>query len=195
MSADIDRLLEEASAIKERMGLSVPVDIVATYMAMYVMFAEVASKLPASSGYEPLLVEAGWNRLAARGMAALLRRHGRRRARESKWHRPVFDAIRFLAQSQRQVRAILPRAKLILYAWKETSIIETLFDEAGLRDTTFEFINLLESAVNRRDVDRKRITEIAASVLPFVSINRGPKITAPSAAYEFCVGGPEGLGW
>jgi hypothetical protein len=137
---------------------------------------------PPSPGYEPFLVEAGWNRIAARGMAILVVRHGKRIATESKWRRPVFDAIRFLAERQRQRRAILRCAKLLLRAWKETSIIETIFTKADLSET--EFIRLLESVVEDREADCRRITEIAAMVSPRLSLPRGPTISAPSAAHE-----------
>jgi hypothetical protein len=66
-----------------------------------------------SPGYEPLLMEAGWSQFAARGVAKLAVRHGRRRAEESKWQRGVVDAIRFLARRKRQRRAILSRAKYL----------------------------------------------------------------------------------
>src|SRR5271167_2225541 len=62
----------------------------------------------------------------SRGMAKLAVRHGRQCANESKWRRPVVDAIRFLAGRQRQRRAIIRRAQLLLRAWNETSIIETI---------------------------------------------------------------------
>jgi hypothetical protein len=139
--------------------------------------------LPPSRGYEPLLVEAGWNQFSARGVAKIAVRHGRRCAEESNWHRPVIDAIRFLAKPQRQRRAILRRAKLILQACKETSIIETIFFEAGLIE--LEFVRLLESVVEGREVDCRRITEIAAVLAPRLSLPRGPKVSAPSAAHEF----------
>jgi hypothetical protein len=50
-----------------------------TIGAMIVRIAE----LPNSAGYEPYLMERGWNPIAARGMAALMVRHGNRRADES----------------------------------------------------------------------------------------------------------------
>jgi hypothetical protein len=183
MDADIGRLLDEATAIKERLGLNAPVDVVATYMALIPIIVSKISELPASQGYEPMLVEAGWNPIVARATAALLVRHGRRCAEESSQQRPICDAIRFLAQRERQTRAILPRAKLLLRAWEETSIIETMFVDGNESD--FEFIHLLESAVTGREIDRKRIKEIAAKLLPSISLNRGPKISAPSAAHEF----------
>jgi hypothetical protein len=134
-------------------------------------------------GYEPLFIRSGWNPLAARGVAKLAVRHGRRTAKESSWRHPVFDAIRFLAKRRRQRRAILHRAELLLRAWKETSIIETIFTEAGLSET--EFIRLLESLVEGRDTDCHRMTEIAAMVSPHLSLPRGPRISAPSAAHQF----------
>jgi len=144
---------------------------------------ESLAPLPPSRGYEPLLMEAGWNRIAARGVAKIAVRHGRRCAEESSWRRPVVDAIRFLAKPQRQRRALLPRAKLILQVCKETSIIETIFFEAGLIE--FEFVRLLESVVEGREVDCRRITEIAALRAPRLSLPGGPKVSAPSAAHEF----------
>ena len=141
------------------------------------------AQLPPSPGYEPLLIASGWNPLAARGMAKLAVRHGKRRAKESKWRRPVFDAIRFLAEPKRQRRAILRCAKLLLRAWKETSTIESTFNEIGLTET--EFIRLLESVVEGREADCHRITEIAAMVSPRLSLPRGPKVSVPSAAHEF----------
>jgi hypothetical protein len=118
---------------------------------------EYLDELPPSPGYEPLLVEAGWNRVAARGMAALAVQHGRRRAEEAKRYRPVSDAIRFLGEQTRQRRAILRCAKVLRQAWLETSIIETVFDAAGHSET--EFIRLLEAACETNP--RRRYTALA----------------------------------
>jgi hypothetical protein len=90
MDADIGRLLDEATAIKERLGLNAPVDVVATYMALIPIIVSKISELPASQGYEPMLVEAGWNPIVARATAALLVRHGRRCAEESSQQRPIW---------------------------------------------------------------------------------------------------------
>jgi len=142
------------------------------------------AKQPPSKGYEPFLVERGVSVIAARGMAALLVRVGKRVARESSQQRPAYDAIRFLAKPGRQARSIFARAKLLLKIWQETSIIETAFSEAGLDE--FEFIGLLKSVVEGgEEVDRKRIAEIAAALSPRLSIPYGPKVSAPSAAFEF----------
>ena len=74
---------------------------------------EYLHELPPSPGYEPLLVEAGWNRVAARGMAALALQRSKRRAVESEWRRQAVAAIRFLTR-KRQVRAVRKRAELLI---------------------------------------------------------------------------------
>jgi hypothetical protein len=154
------------------------------------LFARI-SELPPSPGYEPLLVANGWNPFLARGLAALAVRCGKRQAKESKRKRPVFDAIHFLAVPGRQKRAILARAKLLIAAWKETSIIETVFDKVGLHET--EFIKLLEATAEGENVDLERLAKIAAEIVPHLSLSRGPKICAPSAALQFLLegGAPE----
>jgi hypothetical protein len=156
------------------------------YVQIFTMIGLTAvriGELPPSRGFEPLLIANGLNPVAARGVAAIAVRSGKRQAKESKWHRPVFDAIRFLAVPGRQKRAILARAKVLITAWKETSIIETIFDKAGLRET--EFINLLEATSKGESVDCRRLAKIAAEIAPHLSLSRGPKISAPSAALDF----------
>ena len=47
-----------------------------------------------------------------------------------------------------------------------------------------EFIGWLKSVVEGREVAWRRITEIAATIAPRLSIPRGPKISAASATHE-----------
>jgi hypothetical protein len=136
-----------------------------------------------SPGYEPLLMEAGWSQFAARGVAKLAVRHGRRRAEESKWQRGVVDAIRFLARRKRQRRAILSRAKYLLQAQNESTIIGSVFGATDIFEG--EFMNLLELVAEGQQVDYQRITDIAASIAPHLPANRGPKVSGASAAHEF----------
>jgi hypothetical protein len=143
----------------------------------------VWSQRPPSNGLEPLFVQSGFSLPLARGLSELAVRHGKRQAMESKWHRPVHAAIRFLGGRERQSRAILSRAKILLEAAEETSIIAEIFGAAGLLEN--EFISLLRSAVDEGRIESRRITEIAADLSPFLSSSHGPKISAPSAAYEF----------
>jgi hypothetical protein len=142
-----------------------------------------------SQGYEPFPVEAGFQPLMARGFAKLIVRRARRIAKESKRRRPVFDALRFLAHRDRQPRAILPRAKLLMVAWHGTSIIETVFAEAGFDE--FEFIDLLKAAVAGQPVNYGRVRQIAALVQPHLSARRGPTTRAASIAHEFCLSQPQ----
>jgi hypothetical protein len=150
-----------------------------------------AAESPPSVGYEPFLVERNLNPVLARMMAHLLVRRGKRCANESVRLPAVVGAIRFLAKPGRGRRAILRKAEVLLAAWEETSIIETIFDDADL--SASEFIGLLRAVVEGHEVACPRITEIAAAVAPHLSIPRGLKVSAASAAHEFfleCVVGP-----
>jgi hypothetical protein len=104
-----------------------------------------------------MLASRGFNAIGARGLAYLTVRVGRRVARESSWRRPAYDAIRFLALPSRQSRAVIPRAKLLLSVWNETSILETTFKEAGLDE--FEFVNLLRTIAEGRHAEDGRDDE------------------------------------
>jgi hypothetical protein len=136
-----------------------------------------------SPGYEPLLTAAGWNQLAARGVAKIAVRHGRRRALESKLQRPVVDAIRFLALRKRQRRAVLRCAKIILAAWRSSTVIESMFASVNVDEC--KFMRLLEDAVDNDEIDYQRITDSATVIASRLSVARGPKVSAASAAYEF----------
>jgi hypothetical protein len=61
---------------------------------MRAMLFRIWANLPSSGGYEPLLIKHGFPVPAARGLSRLAVRHGRRRAKEAKWYRAVFAAIR-----------------------------------------------------------------------------------------------------
>jgi hypothetical protein len=147
---------------------------------------------PPSPAYERVLIKRFRNPFVARAVAKLAVRSGRRRAAESKRRGPVFRAIRFLAQPDRRKDASLRRASLLLAAWEETSIIEGIFDEAVASQPSFrvahpnpfEFVSLLKSAVERREI-ASRLREIAAALTPHLLISRGPRISAASATHEF----------
>jgi hypothetical protein len=151
----------------------------ATIGAIIIRVAE----LPGSRGYQPYLTIRGVGPIAAHGIAALVVRHGKRLADERERRRAVVQAIRFLGKRRRQRRAISPRAKAILAVWDETAIIEEIFADADLG--AGEFIGLLKSVVEGGEVDRWRITEIAADVSGHLPTARGKPIRASSAAHEF----------
>ena len=107
---------------------------------------------------------------------------GTRKADEAKRLAPVVEAIRFLARGDRQKRAILSRAKLVVAASKEASIVDGLFRNAGLHEG--EFLSLLQTAIDGGAINRERITTIAAAVAPSLPSARGRKTSAASAAHE-----------
>jgi hypothetical protein len=144
--------------------------------------AERAEENFPSKAYGPYLETQGFAPFLARGLGSLTISLGTREADEAKRVAPVVEAIRFLARGDRQKRAILSRAKLVLAASKETSIVDELFRNAGLHEG--EFLRLLQTAIDGGAIDRERIRTIAASVAPSVRGARGPKITAASAAHE-----------
>ena len=155
------------------------------YGAMFQMMWTIAQRAVESSpsiAYEPLLIEHGVKLVRARGLASLTIRRGTQHANESIRLPAIVGAIRFLAKPGRDRRAILSKAEVLFAAWEETSIIDTIFDDAKLRES--EFIGLLKSAVEGREVAWRRITEIAAVIAPLLSIPRGPKISAASASHE-----------
>ncbi len=155
---------------------------------------------PASPGYEPMLIKRGVKPFVARGMAHLVVRRGKRVASEGKRLLEVAQAIRFLAEPGRQDRAIFRRSELLLAAWEETSIVDTIFDSAGVKE--FKFIELLRTFAKGDDFARRRIEEIAAAVAPHLPTLRGRKVSAASAAHEFLLdglvhmtGSPNGFTW
>ena len=138
---------------------------------------------PPSRGYEPWLIEHGIDPILARMIAALSVRSGNRSAKERVRLPAVLGALRFLAHHRHNRRTIFRRVEVLLAAWEETSIIETIFDDADLNE--FEFIQSLKSVVEGHEVAYHRLKEIAACLAPHLPTRRGPKVSAASAAHEF----------
>jgi hypothetical protein len=136
-----------------------------------------------SPGYERFLIERGVTPICARMMASIAVRSGNRRAKEAQRRPAVVTAIRFLAKRRRNRPAISSRVKVLLAAWEETSIVETIFEDAGLDER--EFISLLKSFAEGNELALRRVTEIAASLAPHLPNARGRKVSAASAAHEF----------
>jgi hypothetical protein len=152
-----------------------------------------------SKAYGPYLEAQGFAPFLARGLGSLTISIGTREADEAKRAAPVVEAIRFLSRGDRQKRAILSRAKLVLAASKKASIVDELFRNAGLHEG--EFLRLLQTVIDGGAINRERIRTIAAAVAPSVRRARGPKITAASAAHEqfletnAFLGFPNGYTW
>ena len=138
------------------------------------------AQLPPSPGYEPYFVAKKGGRLGAHGLAHLLVHAGKRRARDSQWRGKVIKALRELA-TLRQQRALKPRVDTLLKAWDESSVIETIFHEAGQDE--FEFVRLLEAARAGNTSVFNRLAEIAVTLAPKLTVARGPKRQADSEAH------------
>lgn len=155
-------------------------EIIQIGLAVGMMFKHIAES-PPSKGYEPFLVCLGTNRIVARGMSQLAVKHGNRISREHQRRASVVRAIQFLRNPHHNKPARLRRVKLLLAAANETTVVETLFVEAGFEERAF--VRLLQSAADGNDDAYIRLAEIARS-LP-LKARRGPKIKAPSAAHQF----------
>jgi hypothetical protein len=153
--------------------------------AMFLMASTIANRAEEhfpSKAYGPYFEARGFVPFLARGLSSLIISVATRESDEAKRVAPVVEAIRFLAQGDRQRRAILSRAKLVLAASKETSVVDELFRNAGLHEG--EFLGLLQTVIDGGAITRERIRTIAAAVAPTVRRARGRKIAAASGAHE-----------
>jgi hypothetical protein len=147
-----------------------------------IKYLAAVSNMPASPGYEALLVSRGQNPLIARVKARVTRDRGLQLAKESEWRRRVVGALRFLGRPGRSRRAIAKKIRLIYAATLETRVIRTIFTEAGLSDLIF--MKLLPLAMNGDETALEGILRIASSSADKFSVPRGPKISASSVAHE-----------
>ena len=178
--AEIDKLLELRAMLAEKIPIAAAFLDLA--MTVGVTMTRVAN-LPPSKGYESYFIAAGGGTIGARGLAYVAVRHGKRVAREAKCYDEVANAIRFLAKA-RQRGAIERRARTLLKAWNETSVVETLFDAAGLN--VFEFIRLLQELDDHGNTDYERLAHLAAQMVPHLSLSRGPKVAPPPRHMPSC---------
>jgi hypothetical protein len=140
-------------------------------------------KLPPSPGYEQYLVEDRVDPILARGMSYLVVRRGRRVAMESARLKEVVSAIRFLSAPGRKKQAISNKVSVLLGALEQTAVFEKISRDTGLELS--EFILSLKAAAEGREDAYHRLTKSAASVAPYLTIRRGPKVRAQSVAHEF----------
>jgi hypothetical protein len=153
--------------------------------------ADIAELIKPSPGYEPLLMEMGWDQFAARGMAKFVVRRARQRASESKCYRQVLSDVRFFAKGPRQQAAIVRRAKQLYGAWEKMSMVGDLLLKAGVDE--FKFMSLLKLVAEENKGELNRVIEIAAKAASRISIKRGPKVSAPSTAHELFLNGQLGI--
>jgi hypothetical protein len=139
--------------------------------------------LPPSPGYERYLVEGGVDPILARAMSRIVVRRGNRVAVESARLEEVVSAIRFLAKPGRRKQSIVDRVDVLLVALKETTVFEKITRDTGLELSDF-MLSLKAVGEGREDVYH-RLTKSAASVAPYLTMRRGPKVRPQSAAHEF----------
>lgn len=167
--------------------------LVAAFMPILGAFHELLSQIgavmvqwanekPASRGYERWLIEQGFDPILARMMAALQVHVGRRVAMDNRRLPEVVRAVKFLARPHRNRKAISRRVKILLAAWNETSVIETVFSNAGLDE--FPFIRVLEGAAEGQETAYQGVVGIAAALVPHLPNPRGRRVGAASAAHE-----------
>ena len=80
---------------------------------------DIAEMTKPSPGYEPLLMEMGWDPFTARGIAKFVVRRARQRTSESRLYSQALSDIRFFAKGPRQRAAIVRRAKCLHAAWED----------------------------------------------------------------------------
>jgi len=168
-------------------GTGVPAQARQTWQAFEHLFLQIGGALvrvaqsPPSPGYEPWFVERGGGRLGARGLARLLVHAGKRRARDNQWRGEVVKALRHLAKPLQTKSAVMRRVRMLLEAWQESSVIETIFHNAGQDE--FEFIRLLKTARAGNTSVFNRLAEIAGTLRRGLVVPRGPKMGAASEAH------------
>jgi hypothetical protein len=153
-----------------------------------------AAESPPSEGYEPWLVDHGVGRAIAHMMASLIVRSGQRQAADSRRLSQVVQAIRFLAKPGRKGSAVSQKTKVLLAAWEETSVFDTIVEMSGFNG--FEFIRALESAAKDDAAALLRVTAIFASVAPRLSVPRGRMACTRFRRHRVrCFDGTGGASW
>ena len=156
-----------------------------TMMLMAATIAQRAEENFPSTAYGPYLKERGADPVWAQSLGSLAISLGTRRSNKSRQIGVVVEALRFLAQGKRQRRAVLSRARLLLAAQDETSMLDEIFRKAGLNGTELsELVYLLKGGVNGEPLERDRIREMAAAVVSSFPSARGRRVSAASAAHE-----------
>jgi hypothetical protein len=144
------------------------------------------SELPASRGYEPMLQEHGFSPISARGLAHLLVKSGKRQAKEERLRPTVVKALRGLATSYTGTTSI-ERARYLLQVAGDSSIVDTICCEVGLRE--MDLLPLLQAVVDGNSGNPQKLTDVLKKLRLALSVPRGRKRSAASAAHEFALDG------
>jgi hypothetical protein len=93
----------------------------------------------------------------------------------------VVKALRNLAKPLRRSSALKARINTLLQAWEQSSVIETIFDQAK-RDER-EFVRLLEAARAGDASVFGSLAKLAVALDPFLTLTRGRNRRADSEAH------------
>lgn len=140
-------------------------------------------EVPISAGYEPWLISKGIPPIVARLMAALIVKHGRRLAADCAREPLVVESLRVLCDPAAGRLAKRRRVEILIRAWEETNIIETIFDHAAVN--VCHFAEQLKACANRNFNDFSTPAWLAEQAIAAWRPRRGPKVTEASAAHKF----------
>ena len=149
-------------------------------------FVDAIESAPPSKGYEPLFIGHGDEHLTARFLALVIVTVGPKYADENNRQRPaIATAIRNLGKKgTRRTRSVVRACETILSMPVAHSLIDCIFMEAGHRDLSNEFANLLERAVAADPEACRRLIEIARTVADDIPPPRGKKISLATAMHQ-----------
>jgi hypothetical protein len=150
------------------------------------LFFRRALASPPSRGYEPLLLKLNFSPVAARICAYLAIRRGHRTAADCRTRIAAVTAIRYLAKPRARWKSIVWHANVLLKAYRESDVLDEIFAGAA----SAEFARSLETTAAGDKSAQDRLRDIAALVAPTLSISRGRRMSAASAAHELIAEGP-----
>jgi hypothetical protein len=154
----------------------------------YAMAAAAAVKiagLPASTGYEPALIQLGVNQLPARAMAHLAANSGKRQAKEQQLRPQVVKTIKALTSASRE--RLLSYAVYLQQIADESTIIDTICCEVDLRE--WNLLEPLRRIADDESADRQCLVAVVAKLRPALRVPRGRKTSAASFAHQFLLEG------
>jgi hypothetical protein len=139
------------------------------------------SHRPSQPGYEEYLIDRRFTLPLARFYVRVVMRRALRVEKEGPLTRDVVDATRFFANPGRGRSAAKKRAKLILAAGVDTSIVDQIFGSREFEER--EFTSLLRQLLVGDLMSTERISEIVGSLSKKLTLSRGRKPSAPTIAH------------
>jgi hypothetical protein len=181
---EVYKVISKRPGFAQRLETLQPLDKLEEKIFSLAMMASTFALIPTSKSYEPLLTSAVKSSLAARGMAFIITKVGRRIAQESKELPGVANALRAIARDKCRDSTVMKKAVYLHGVINRTTVIDTLFAERNLENPYWAFVKALRPAVSGNKLaieELKRVATLLASTLRY---SRGPKLSAASVAHE-----------